>query len=804
MITKSSVRRSESGPSAQAVLQRVMLGVAACGLVLATLGTRAGFGQADTSPAERDTPADAAFTYRGQLLRHGLPLTDLVDFEFTLWDTAEGGNQIGDPVWVIGHAVVDGLFAVTLDFGPDAFGPTARWLEITVLSSVDPEPVTLIPRQRIAAAPMALYALRAPAAEVHDDIDATDADGASRNGEQPGSGGRDQLGDSGGGGSFRGGHGSEGIRQPGDGGWEDPAAGPWQVNGNDIYYDAGNVGIGTSTPGNPLQVENANPNGTAMVGWARSSGSNLGVYGLANGGEGTGVFGLAKAESVGTNFGGRFESRSTAGRGVYGIASSHTGGQSYGGWFQSNSTQGRGIQGYASSASGLTYGGLFQSNGDEGRAVYGYASNTGTKATFGGYFQSKSRKGRGVFGYADASVGVTFGVLGQSNSTRGRGVQGIATADVGGNYGVYGQSDSEEGYGVYGYNTNSTGYTVGVSGRSDSPDGLGVTGLASDTGSGMNMGGSFQSRGSAGRGVMGLATSSTGFTSGVYGQSNSTTGAGVRAYAFSDSGSNKAVWGSTNSATGYAAYFEGGRNYFEGKVGIGTENPASEVTVLGTVYAEAADRNPFQALYGVTTEASATAVLGYAGGGNTGTRYALYGYTESASGDYAVYADGNSGAFGFKKFHIDHPEDPANQYLDHYSAEGPEPYLMYRGNVMLDADGQAWVSLPDYFEAVNRDFHYQLTPVGAPGPGLYVADEIAGNRFRIAGGTPGGKVSWTVTGVRNDPWAQTHPTRDAYPKPAAEQGTYIRPELHGQPAERGLFARFKSERVRKASLSNQN
>ncbi|MBL1218544.1 MAG: hypothetical protein D8M59_13760, partial [Planctomycetes bacterium] len=126
---------------------------------------------------------------------------------------------------------------------------------------------------------------------------------------------------------------------------------------------------------NPLQTENASPNGTAIVGWARSSGSNLGVYGLANGATGTGVFGLAKSESSVVNYGGRFESRSSVGRGVYAIASDSGSSQSFGGWFQSNSSKGRGIQGFVSSATGKTYGGIFQSNSDEGYGLYAYTSS---------------------------------------------------------------------------------------------------------------------------------------------------------------------------------------------------------------------------------------------------------------------------------------------------------------------------------------------------------------------------------------------------------------------------------------------
>ena len=105
---------------------------------------------------------------------------------------------------------------------------------------------------------------------------------------------------------------------------------------------------------------------------------------------------------------------------------------------------------------------------------------------------------------------------------------------------------------------------------------------------------------------------------------------------------------------------------------------------------------------------------------------------------------------------------------------------VYNGVVRLDARGQAWVNLPDYFEALNRDFRYQLTSIGAPAPNLYVAREVSGNRFKIAGGRPGGKVSWQVTGIRHDAYANAHRIPVEEVKPSAEQGYYLHPEAYGQ------------------------
>jgi len=107
-------------------------------------------------------------------------------------------------------------------------------------------------------------------------------------------------------------------------------------------------------------------------------------------------------------------------------------------------------------------------------------------------------------------------------------------------------------------------------------------------------------------------------------------------------------------------------------------------------------------------------------------------------------------------FKIDHPLDPVNKYLSHSFVESPDMMNVYNGVVLLNLRGEAWVNLPDYFEALNRDFRYQLTPIGAPAPKLYIAKEVSGNRFKIAGGKPGGKVSWQVTGIRQDAYANAH------------------------------------------------
>jgi len=138
-----------------------------------------------------------------------------------------------------------------------------------------------------------------------------------------------------------------------------------------------------------------------------------------------------------------------------------------------------------------------------------------------------------------------------------------------------------------------------------------------------------------------------------------------------------------------------------------------------------------------------------------------------------------------KHFVIDHPCDPANKYLFHCTVEAPEMMNLYNGNVTTDAEGEAWVALPDYFDALNCDFRYQLTVIGQFSHAI-IATEIAKNRFCIRTDKPNVKVSWQVSGVRKDVYAKANPVTVEQEKVVAERGFYLHPGLYGQPHEKGL------------------
>lgn len=137
------------------------------------------------------------------------------------------------------------------------------------------------------------------------------------------------------------------------------------------------------------------------------------------------------------------------------------------------------------------------------------------------------------------------------------------------------------------------------------------------------------------------------------------------------------------------------------------------------------------------------------------------------NGNLTVKGTINKGA---DHFMIDDPLDPQNKYLFHSVVESPDMKDIYDGIAILDQKGEATVRLPPWFQALNGDFRYQLTCIGSSAP-VYVAAEVQNNRFRIAGGKPGLKVSWQLTGIRHDAFAKANPVVVEQSKSARERGS---------------------------------
>ncbi len=151
-----------------------------------------------------------------------------------------------------------------------------------------------------------------------------------------------------------------------------------------------------------------------------------------------------------------------------------------------------------------------------------------------------------------------------------------------------------------------------------------------------------------------------------------------------------------------------------------------------------------------------------------------------------VWVNGDFTALGAKLFTMDYPLDPTNKTLAHAAIESNEVMNLYSGNVITDASGKATVSLPEYFEAINKDFRYQLTVIGGTFAQAMISKEVSNNKFEIATNMPNVKVSWEVKGVRNDARMKMNPFTAVQDKPAAQKGKYLDPKSHNQPESKGV------------------
>jgi hypothetical protein len=172
--------------------------------------------------------------------------------------------------------------------------------------------------------------------------------------------------------------------------------------------------------------------------------------------------------------------------------------------------------------------------------------------------------------------------------------------------------------------------------------------------------------------------------------------------------------------------------------------------------------------------------------------YGLYGYS---SFSYAGYFDGPlyaaSASASVKAFRIDHPLDPANKVLEHSCVESNERKLVYDGIATTDARGEATIELPAWFEALNGDLRYQLTPLADSR--AWVTSKVKGGRFRIATSAPGTEVCWQVTGVRQDVYSKAHPLVVEQVKEGREKGRFLNPVEHGQPAAKGVAYELRQQ-----------
>jgi hypothetical protein len=352
-------------------------------------------------------------------------------------------------------------------------------------------------------------------------------------------------------------------------------------------------------------------------------------------------------------------------------------------------------------------------------AITGIASSTSTTSVAVGVIGFNSTLGPAVVGWNGSTAAGEDndapGVLGTTDNPSGKGVLGEANHTTGANYGVDGLTESTAGTAVRGRARSTTGSTVGVRGEVESASGIAVYGFANVQGGGSaGIAGKFESLG--GIPLIASAGGSNVFVVGADGVTNT----------------NKMLVNSLQGGNPLTVQ-AGGTN-------VMTVGPGGVLTA-GSYAQSSGNQNEFNS-----------------------TRI---------SGTLQVTGSFSKGSGTFK---IDHPLDPKNKYLYHSFVESPDMMNIYNGVTLLDAKGEAWVSMPEWFEALNMDFRYQLTAIGRPLPNLFVAAEMKGNRFKIAGGKANAKVSWQVTGIRHDAYANAHRVKVEEEKPLTEQGTYLHPD----------------------------
>ncbi|BCM90162.1 hypothetical protein IAD21_02013 [Abditibacteriota bacterium] len=310
---------------------------------------------------------------------------------------------------------------------------------------------------------------------------------------------------------------------------------------------------------------------------------------------------------------------------------------------------------------------------------------------------------------------------------------------------------SSGGIGIYGQHTNTSGVQAGVVGESSSTtaNATGVTGLIKSTAPGSSSAGVRGINNGTDYSGIGVYGSHAGYGPGVYG--TSINGVGVQGRANKNSG----VEGFSTTSSGVHG------------------NSSSGIGVYGS---------------------SDSSIGTY---GTSSSNYGVYGHSYNSIGVYGDSVNGNAGFFkgnvivtgtlakGAGSFKIDHPQHPATEYLSHSFVESPDMMNVYNGNATTNGKGEVWVRMPSYFQALNRDFRYQLTPIGQFAQ-VIVGQKMSGNRFLIRTDKPNIEVSWQVTGIRNDAYARAHRIRIEETKARADQGKYLFPAGFGAGQDRQI------------------
>lgn len=671
------------------------------------------------------TAQTTQFTYQGFLTDGGNPANGVYDLQFKLFSALSAGAQQGTTVSLEDVPASNGIFKVTLDFGAPAFPGADRFLEISVRPGISTGAyITLAPRQQLTSSPYAIRTLSAAAA--------------------------DSL----------------------------SAACVNCVTSGQIASVAGNQVTGTL----PVAAIPAGSGNYVQNATSQQSSSNFNISGDGTVGgtlSGNVVNATTQFNLNGTRILTKVDTNLIAGETAGSILTTGTHNAFFGYYADAANTAGLSNTFIGSEAG--------KSNFTTGKNV-----NEGSWNTFIG----RQAGTLNSIGYANTFVG---SFSGQSNQS---GVNNSFFGERAGLGNTTGANNSFFGQ-LAGFNNTTGSNNVFLGNRAGQYNTTGSNNLYL----GANAGGSTNflinaTAIGANAAVDAYNTMVLGSIKGVNGATEDVkVGIGtqhpyVKLHVTTSHANDTAIIGDNSGIGGYGV--AGSHLGFQGTGVYGRSQ--NYVGVAGASYGTSLDNYGVlgysQLGTGVFGTTDGDTAFGVHGLNFTGT--GVYGSTDTGTGVYgrSFTTNGFAGFFagylyatviikGAGSFKIDHPLDPENKYLSHSFVESPDMKNIYDGVVSTDDAGTATVTLPDYFEALNRDFRYQLTVIGDFAQ-AFVASKIKNNRFSIKTDKPNIEVSWQVTGIRQDAFANANRIPNVEDKTEKERGYYLHPEAFGQPEEKGV------------------